>query len=284
MIYFVTDGENVKIGYTNGNLAQRLSQIQTGNPKRLKVLGTMEGGKQKERELHQQWSGARRSGEWFSLTDDMLKWIETHSSRTVPANKSPANRAKATVNIQDVRRAIKMAENEEHLELSLLPTHLIVAAADKISYQADEIEHLAKEIRKVSENRYRKAMMTACSYYRPLPALAIILEGRDKAQRNGPWEIDTPGWVVMDDEERFLGWGATWLTVTGFLEKLSSFYLEMDFYRGMDKSRIERIKEAAWRYGYVFDGNFTLWWKPSFRSNPTLGQIDENVFPPNTED
>lgn len=69
MIYFITDGEYVKIGFTDkDDVQQRLSTLQTGNARELTLLGTMQGGRESEMLLHQVFSSLRVRGEWFLLT------------------------------------------------------------------------------------------------------------------------------------------------------------------------------------------------------------------------
>jgi hypothetical protein len=76
-IYFISDGEYVKIGYTNGNPLERLASLQTGNARLLKVLHTMPGSLSEEQALHQRFHHLRACGEWFELTDEIQQFIGT---------------------------------------------------------------------------------------------------------------------------------------------------------------------------------------------------------------
>lgn len=70
-IYFITDGEYVKIGTTK-NLNKRLKALQTSNPKKLKVLYafttdwpyTIESG------LHKNCKNKHVRCEWYDILDD----------------------------------------------------------------------------------------------------------------------------------------------------------------------------------------------------------------------
>lgn len=77
MIYFIlnTEKNTVKIGYTNSDVKQRLSDLQTGSPEKLDVLATMEGGAKIESELHAKFQGARLSGEWFVYTKEIENFV-----------------------------------------------------------------------------------------------------------------------------------------------------------------------------------------------------------------
>jgi hypothetical protein len=70
MIYFITNGSDVKIGHTDGCPMKRMKQLQTGSPLSLCVMGTIPGNREDEAKLHDLFSPFRLEGEWFrySLT------------------------------------------------------------------------------------------------------------------------------------------------------------------------------------------------------------------------
>jgi len=78
MIYIISDGELVKIGHSK-NPHKRLAQLQTGHPKRLKLIALFEWetkGKITERimegRIHyllRQFK-VRYNGEWFKFSDN----------------------------------------------------------------------------------------------------------------------------------------------------------------------------------------------------------------------
>ena len=67
MIYFIkaTVSQAIKIGYS-ANPEKRLSELQTGNPDKLLLLGTIRGNVDVEAQLHAQFVQHRLEGEWFS--------------------------------------------------------------------------------------------------------------------------------------------------------------------------------------------------------------------------
>ncbi len=75
-IYFVQEGHDgpIKIGTTQ-HLKLRLSSLQTGSARRLKVLGTMRGGKSLEILLHKQFAEYQVNGEWFQPSQALLDFI-----------------------------------------------------------------------------------------------------------------------------------------------------------------------------------------------------------------
>ena len=80
-VYFISDGERVKIGYTAQSPQKRLAALQTGNPKPLELLAFKpEWGMDKEKELHHQFDSLRATGEWFDAEDDLLAFIDSLSS------------------------------------------------------------------------------------------------------------------------------------------------------------------------------------------------------------
>lgn len=74
MIYFAhAEGtDRVKIGFTAGDPAKRLADLQTGCPHRLSLLLVVEGGEQDEAEYHKEFATFRVHGEWFQLTVPFL--------------------------------------------------------------------------------------------------------------------------------------------------------------------------------------------------------------------
>jgi hypothetical protein len=83
-VYFIqaVNGGPVKIGWTSDEKFQnRLSGLQTGNPYRLQVIGTMEGDQQVERSLHKQFQHLRLCGEWFENTDELMEFIQPYRCR-----------------------------------------------------------------------------------------------------------------------------------------------------------------------------------------------------------
>lgn len=83
MIYFITNGESIKIGYTKSNIERRLKQLQTSCPQKLFILGWIDGDKEKEKELHIKFSNSRirSNGEWFRPTHDILEYINTYNKK-----------------------------------------------------------------------------------------------------------------------------------------------------------------------------------------------------------
>ena len=74
-IYFIKQGEYVKIGYSAG-IKDRLKGLQTGSPEELEVLATEHGDKLTEKWLHMLFEKQHYRGEWFKLDDELLNYIE----------------------------------------------------------------------------------------------------------------------------------------------------------------------------------------------------------------
>jgi len=68
MIYIISDGGYVKIGYTNGDVYKRMSTLQTGTVAKLSILGHFPGERTDEQRLHAEFAHRRIAGEWFQLT------------------------------------------------------------------------------------------------------------------------------------------------------------------------------------------------------------------------
>lgn len=76
-IYFITDNEYIKIGYTKNKIASRLAAIKTGNPRELKILYIwLDQPKQKETELHHLFRHLHIAGEWFRYSEEIINFIK----------------------------------------------------------------------------------------------------------------------------------------------------------------------------------------------------------------
>lgn len=70
-VYFISDGEFIKIGKSN-NVERRLLELQTANPRKLKLLNTIKCENETsafalESFLHSILQSVHQNGEWFHL-------------------------------------------------------------------------------------------------------------------------------------------------------------------------------------------------------------------------
>lgn len=75
VVYFISDGDSVKIGQAK-NVFNRLSELQTGNPRRLIIVAVYKSCKRDinddEKMFHEWFKDKNIRGEWFFLTDSDL--------------------------------------------------------------------------------------------------------------------------------------------------------------------------------------------------------------------
>lgn len=78
-VYFIESKDSglVKIGYSK-RPKDRFNSIKTMSPEHLNLMGMMPGGKTEESELHKKFSDIRSHGEWFTLTPELIEFIEPH--------------------------------------------------------------------------------------------------------------------------------------------------------------------------------------------------------------
>lgn len=75
-IYFATDGEFIKIGWTGvWPPSERIRKQQTGNGRLLWILGCIPGSQQAERGYHKRFAHHRAHGEWFRVTPELEQFI-----------------------------------------------------------------------------------------------------------------------------------------------------------------------------------------------------------------
>jgi len=72
--YIVTDGEHIKVGtFTKGQLEARLNSLQTGNPRKLKVLATSSSNIEKL--CHYEFEHLNVLNEWFKLDLEIITFF-----------------------------------------------------------------------------------------------------------------------------------------------------------------------------------------------------------------
>jgi len=118
MIYFAQDSAscNIKIGYTgNEDVEQRIRALQTGCPSPLILLGSAEGSKEAEAELHDRFADARLNGEWFRPVPELIQFIISRVaiSHAVRAVRDSMN----ALHDEDQRLACIRTRNEQAIEI-----------------------------------------------------------------------------------------------------------------------------------------------------------------------
>lgn len=73
-VYFIGAGSRVKIGYSS-DPEKRLTELQVGNPDRLTILATLDGGAVLENTIHAAFARDRLDGEWFRISRELLELI-----------------------------------------------------------------------------------------------------------------------------------------------------------------------------------------------------------------
>lgn len=80
MIYFLKDSANaaIKVGYSSkAEPSLRIASLQTGNPRKLVLIGYIEGDQEMEIKLHERFSEYRTDGgrEWYEADPDLVEEI-----------------------------------------------------------------------------------------------------------------------------------------------------------------------------------------------------------------
>ena len=83
-VYFIADGEFVKIGKAN-DVEQRRLSLETGNPRELITLGMISCGSEVEsysleKKLHKHFEPWNHRGEWFIIGPQILDFISSINS------------------------------------------------------------------------------------------------------------------------------------------------------------------------------------------------------------
>ena len=78
-VYFITDGQLVKIGFAKKPL-NRIAALQTASSKPLSLLARMRGSYQLEHFIHTKFKHLNERGEWFRLTTSLVHFINNVAS------------------------------------------------------------------------------------------------------------------------------------------------------------------------------------------------------------
>jgi Meiotically up-regulated gene 113 len=70
-VYCISDGEYLKIGFST-NPQARVAELQTGNARKLTIVGTIEGTLEDEAALHQEFISDNVLAEWFKNTPSIV--------------------------------------------------------------------------------------------------------------------------------------------------------------------------------------------------------------------
>lgn len=91
-VYFISDGEYVKIGATD-NLNKRLPVLQTGNPKKLKVIHKIhtENPLELEAILHEIFKERQITREWYDIIEIFSKADKCFNDKSLSVSKNKIN-------------------------------------------------------------------------------------------------------------------------------------------------------------------------------------------------
>lgn len=86
-VYVISDGENVKVG-VSVDVYQRFSSIQTGNAKKLTLIGFVDGEADLEKEIHSRLCEFHIRGEWYKWTPESQSILSSLGFPVKPAPPS----------------------------------------------------------------------------------------------------------------------------------------------------------------------------------------------------
>lgn len=83
-VYFISDGESIKIG-VSVNPQERLLALQTGHARQLSILCTIPGGADEEFHMHAKFRHHRIRGEWFNDCQEIRDFVSAANDNTTNA-------------------------------------------------------------------------------------------------------------------------------------------------------------------------------------------------------
>lgn len=121
-IYFLSDGEYIKIGYTKQDVYSRINSLQTGNARELVYLGEIPGNIEVESNLHNRFKHLRVKGEWFKKDIELIEYIKGNTKENTfftalnAVHKQHPNYPKELFTI-----AFKLDDNEVYVSIEHYP-------------------------------------------------------------------------------------------------------------------------------------------------------------------
>lgn len=114
MIYFIQAGKNgpIKIGHTNGDVKERLQQLQNGCPYELILLWCIKGTPEDEAYLHKKFKPEQIRGEWFRPCRQLLEYIEVGASNVWQIRTENKN----LIEIEEFKNKISTDSSGWHIE------------------------------------------------------------------------------------------------------------------------------------------------------------------------
>jgi DNA-binding XRE family transcriptional regulator len=132
MIYFIKNTDFVKIGYTD-DIYRRLSQLQVSSPKKLELLGLVEGTFEDEKKYHKKFNEFYSHGEWFYYSQKLDDYISL-------LNKDLMWKYGYVKNEFNVIGLIKYCRLEQNLSLAELGERLGITSQSVKEMETREIQ------------------------------------------------------------------------------------------------------------------------------------------------
>ena len=114
--YFVQseDGGPIKIGFTSKAPEERLCQLQTGSPTKLRIVGLIP--QDREKELHVRFAKHHSHGEWFRPVKQILEFIEKEASSHLEQRLAIQSRLELERVTVPVATAVRPEVSSSHFE------------------------------------------------------------------------------------------------------------------------------------------------------------------------
>jgi hypothetical protein len=143
-VYFIEIDGYVKIGFSQ-NVIKRFRQINMVTPYEPKLLGVMDGGRDKEMELHKKFSRLHVRNEWFLLAGEIREFIEQNCRILVVPKAMP----------EKERRTLRAVTEEPVERDPYYSLQFYLRDSDRERARA-EINERLRRIRKLEEDRARE--------------------------------------------------------------------------------------------------------------------------------
>lgn len=117
--YFIQQetGGNIKIGFTTQDPKARLANLQTGSAYNLRIVGLLEGNREKE--LHKKFSHINTKGEWYKNSEELVDYIRssTLDGYDEPLVSSPKIDEQGYLKYETTKQVWRISPNVKDIEM-----------------------------------------------------------------------------------------------------------------------------------------------------------------------
>lgn len=197
-VYFIGNARTVKIGVAS-DPAQRLADLQVGNPRRLSVIAEMPGDERYERILHEHFAELRIRGEWFRHADRLAEFIAALPAMPTKMRAPSRVRSRSKQEPRRMPEALRVAVAKQWQEqLTLIAAAVRAFGVGRFAVLAETtVSHIESALHERGNRRWAAEWTLILRDVVPRETAHAIL---DKGMELSGFRLDANFQVVRDEQ------------------------------------------------------------------------------------